>query len=92
MSEKPISPLRQRMIEDMTVRNFVEKTRNDYIRQVKTFTAFLGRSPDQAIPESWVAISAAEHREYPGPGTRVPWCRCIGRRSWSVDAPTCGDR
>ena len=51
MSEKPTSPLRQRMIEDMTVRNFVEKTRNDYIRQVKTFTAFLGRSPDQAIPE-----------------------------------------
>ena len=29
MNEKPISPLRQRMIEDMTVRNFVEKTRND---------------------------------------------------------------
>src|SRR6201988_698364 len=51
MSEKPISPLRQRMIEDMMVRNFVEKTRNDYIRQVKTFTAFLGRSPDQAISE-----------------------------------------
>jgi hypothetical protein len=45
MSEKPISPLRQRMIEDMSVRNFVEKTRNDYIRHVKTFTAFLGRSP-----------------------------------------------
>src|ERR1700741_944047 len=51
MSEKPISPLRRRMIEDMTVRNLVEKTRNDYIRQVKTFTVFLGRSPDQAIPE-----------------------------------------
>jgi hypothetical protein len=51
MSEKPISPLRQRMIEDMTVRNFVEKTRNDYIRQVKTFTAFLGRSPDTASAE-----------------------------------------
>ena len=31
MSEKPISPLRRRMIEDMSVRNFVEKTRNDYI-------------------------------------------------------------
>jgi integrase/recombinase XerD len=38
------------MIEDMMVRNFVEKTRNDYIRQVKTFTAFLGRSPDTALP------------------------------------------
>ena len=51
MSEKPISPLRQRMIEDMTVRNFVEKTRNDYIRHVRTFTAFLGRSPDAATAE-----------------------------------------
>jgi integrase/recombinase XerD len=51
MSEKPTSPLRQRMIEDMLVRNFVEKTRNDYIRQVRTFTAFLGRSPDTATPE-----------------------------------------
>jgi integrase/recombinase XerD len=50
MSEKPISPLRQRMIDDMSVRNFVEKTRNDYIRHVKTFTAFLARSPD-ATPE-----------------------------------------
>jgi integrase/recombinase XerD len=51
MSEKPISPLRRRMIEDMTVRNFVEKTRNDYIRHVGTFTAFLGRAPDTATPE-----------------------------------------
>jgi integrase/recombinase XerD len=51
MSEKPISPLRQRMIEDMSVRNFVEKTRNDYIRHVSTFTAFLGRSPDTATAE-----------------------------------------
>ena len=51
MSEKPISPLRQRMIEDMTVRSFGEKTRNDYIRHVKTFTAFLGRPPDTATGE-----------------------------------------
>jgi integrase/recombinase XerD len=48
MSERPISPPRRRMIEDMTVRNFVEKTRNDYIRHVRTFTAFLGRSPGTA--------------------------------------------
>src|SRR5947199_6434915 len=51
MSDKPTSPLRQRMIEDMSVRNFVEKTRNDYIRHVKTFTVFLGRSPDTATAE-----------------------------------------
>jgi integrase/recombinase XerD len=51
MSQKSISPLRRRMIEDMTVRNFVEKTRNDYLRHVKTFTAFLGCSPDTATAE-----------------------------------------
>ena len=51
MSEKPISPLRRRMIEDMTIRGFGEKTQNDYIRHVKTFTIFLGRAPDQAEPE-----------------------------------------
>ena len=43
MTEMAISPLRRRMIEDMTVRNFVEKTQNDYIRHVKNLTAFLGR-------------------------------------------------
>lgn len=37
MNDKPVSPLRRRMIEDMSVRNFNEKTRNDYIRQVWTF-------------------------------------------------------
>ena len=49
--EKPISPLRQRMIEDMNARNFCAGTQNDYIRAVKTFTAFLGRSPDTATAE-----------------------------------------
>jgi site-specific recombinase XerD len=51
MRETPISPLRRRMIEDMTVRNFVEKTQKDYIRHVRDFTGFLGRSPDGATPE-----------------------------------------
>jgi integrase/recombinase XerD len=51
MSEMPISPLRRRMIEDMTVRQFVEKTQADYIRHVRTFTGFLGRSPDTATAE-----------------------------------------
>ena len=51
MSSKPISPLRRRMIEDMTVRGFGEKTQSDYIRHVKNFTMFLGRSPDTATGE-----------------------------------------
>jgi hypothetical protein len=35
MTHLTISPLRQRMIEDMTARNFGEKTQTDYIRSVK---------------------------------------------------------
>jgi len=51
MSEKPISPLRQRMIEDMAVRKFNEKTQSDYIRHVKNLTMFLDRAPDTATAE-----------------------------------------
>jgi integrase/recombinase XerD len=51
MTGKSLSPLRQRMIEDMSVRSFVPHTQNDYIRAVKKLTAFLGRSPDQADAE-----------------------------------------
>jgi integrase len=51
MSEKPISPLRRRMIKDTTVRGFGEKTQSDDIGHVKNFTIFLGRSPDTATPE-----------------------------------------
>ena len=51
MSPEAVSPLRQRMIEDMTIRQFGENTQRDYVRQVREFTAFLGRSPDRAEPE-----------------------------------------
>ena len=51
MSEKPISPLRQRMIDDMTARRFKEKVQKDYVRHVRSFAAFLGRSPDTATSE-----------------------------------------
>lgn len=51
MSKTPISPLRTRMIEDMTIRGFGDKTQSDYIRSVKNLAAFLGRSPDTATPE-----------------------------------------
>src|ERR1700755_2726764 len=51
MSDKPISPLRQRMIDDMTARRFSEKVRKAYVRHVRSFAAFLGRSPDTATSE-----------------------------------------
>lgn len=51
MSPGAISPLRRRMIEDMTIRKLAPKTQHDYVQRVKDFAAFLGRSPDQAQPE-----------------------------------------
>ena len=51
MPDNSISPLRQRMIEDMTARRFKEKVQKDYVRHVRTFTKFLGRSPDTATSE-----------------------------------------
>jgi integrase/recombinase XerD len=50
-SHRPVSALRARMIEDMRVRGFTEKTRNDYVRNVRAFAAFIGRSPDTATAE-----------------------------------------
>ncbi len=47
----PISPLRQRMIEDMNLRRFSQDTQRDYIRDVGRFATFLGRSPDTATAE-----------------------------------------
>lgn len=51
MTSAPTTPLRQRMIEDMSIRQFGEKTQRDYVRVVADFARFLGRSPDQADPE-----------------------------------------
>ena len=44
MSETPISPLRQRMIEDMTVRKLGPATQKSYIHAVKALSEFLGCS------------------------------------------------
>ena len=48
---KTISPLRQRMIEDMRLRKLSEKTQSGYIRAVGQFAAFLRRSPTTATAE-----------------------------------------
>ena len=50
-SNKPLSPLRQRMLEDMRIRDLTIGTQTGYIRAVKRFTHYLGRSPDTASAE-----------------------------------------
>ncbi len=51
MTEESITPLRRRMIEDMSVRHFASKTQHDYIRAVVNLARFIGRSPDTATNE-----------------------------------------
>ena len=47
----PATSLRQRMIEDMTLRGYQDKTQRGYIRIVSAFAGFLGRSPETATSE-----------------------------------------
>ena len=50
-SNKPVSPLRQRMMDDMTLRKLNAKTQTGYIRAVERLTRFLKRVPDTATAE-----------------------------------------
>jgi integrase/recombinase XerD len=51
MTDTSISPLRRRMIEDMTIRGFTAATQRSYLVAVMSFTAFFGRPPDAASVE-----------------------------------------
>src|SRR5467141_4652287 len=51
MSTDSVSPLRQRMIEDMNARKLCAGTQRGHIRSCKQFAAFLNRSPDTATTE-----------------------------------------
>jgi integrase/recombinase XerD len=48
---QPMTPLRQRMLDDMKLRNLAAGTRQIYVRSVTNFSAFHGRSPDQLTLE-----------------------------------------
>ena len=47
----PVSPLRQRLIDDMNLRRFSHETQRNYIRDVGRFATFLGRPPDTATAD-----------------------------------------
>jgi DDE superfamily endonuclease/integrase-like protein len=48
MTDEAMTPLRQRMIEDMRMRRLAPKTQKDYIQVIKNLAVFIGRSPDTA--------------------------------------------
>ena len=51
MSTDSVSPLRQRMIEDMNARKLCAGTQRGHIRSCRRFAAFLKRPPDTATSE-----------------------------------------
>jgi integrase/recombinase XerD len=50
-TERPISPLRRRMIDDMTIRNMSPSTQRSYLHAIEGFSRFFGRSPDRLSVE-----------------------------------------
>jgi integrase/recombinase XerD len=51
MSTDSVSPLRQRMIEDMNARKLGAHSQRSHVHSCKRFAAFLKRSPDTATPD-----------------------------------------
>ena len=49
--DRPVSALRQRMMEDMAMRGLRSDTQHEYIRFVRSFAAFLRQPPDTATAE-----------------------------------------
>jgi len=77
MSDQPISPLRQRMIDDMTARRFGEHAQRDYVRAVKNFTVFLGRSPDKASAEDLRRYQLHLAKQHISPATINQTCTAL---------------
>jgi len=75
-----ISPLRRRMIEDMTVRNLSPATQQSYLNAVSKFSRYFGRSPDRLRLED---VHAFQVRSAPHPNS--PWkIMSIARRDWAA--------
>ena len=64
-----VSPLRRRMIEDMTVRNLSPATQRSYLHAVAKFSRYFSRSPDRL--------------DIPPMATANPTCRQTGFRGIS---------
>ena len=64
-----VSPLRRRMLEDMAMRGLREDTQRDYIRSVKNFANFLGRSPDTATADDVRRYQVHQHENGAQPPT-----------------------
>lgn len=62
-TDAPITPLRQRMQQDMLMRGLGSHTQYDYVRHVRRLAAFLGRPPDTATAEEVRHYQLHQHKK-----------------------------
>ena len=75
--ERPVGALRQRMLEDMAMRGLRSHTQHDYVRFVRSFAAFLGRSPDTAQAEDIRRLQVHQRESgHNRPRSTAPFRRC----------------
>src|SRR5258708_33512601 len=70
----PIRPLRQRLIDDISMRRFSSETQRNYIRDVGRFATFLGRAPNTATAAEDLRRFQVDQREA---GVSVPTMNSI---------------
>ena len=70
--DRPVSALRQRMLDDMAMSGLRSDTQRDYIRVVRSFATFLGRSPDTATAEDIRRFQVHQHES----GVQPPTINC----------------
>lgn len=68
-SPTPNNSLRERMLQDMTMRGFGEHTQKDYIRHVRSIAGFLGRPSDTATIEDLRRFQIDQHEHAVSPAT-----------------------
>jgi hypothetical protein len=73
--ERPVSALRQRMLEDMAMRGLRSDTQHDYVRTVRSFAAFLGQPPDTATAEDIRRFQVHQRESGVQPPTEM--CRVV---------------
>src|SRR5437667_11229199 len=61
-----MTSLRQRMIEDLQVRNLAANTQDSYVRQVSLFARYFNQSPELLGPEQIRALALFDEREETG--------------------------
>ena len=77
MTDKAISPLRRRLIEDMTICRLGPDTQLHYIRHVKSFADFVGRSARQGHPRGRPSLPVVAGVDRDHGADRQHQCLCF---------------